>query len=142
LFNKFKHLEKKNNNNYYGELSADGRVAKAAGGHFKYLQKLNEEKELEKEKDKYDLAVKKWTYKSRYVPYVLSLIAVVISSLVYFNNLSKDATISELKNGHAILENKVDSITRKLKETILNSKNSQSANPIKSDSNIHSPKKL
>lgn len=116
LYNKFEYADKNGatKSGYYGYLSQKGRDAKAGGGHYKYLQKLIDEKELEKKKDLYDLNVKKWTYKSRYIPYIFSFLAILVSLLVYLNNLSKNASDKELRYRQAILETKMDSITQEL----------------------------
>ncbi len=67
------------------ELTDKGRKAKLAGGHHQYFEIKEDEQHLTDKKDMYDLATSKWLYKTRYLPYILSAIAVIISLLAYFS---------------------------------------------------------
>lgn len=81
---------------YYVELTQRGREAKAEGGHFAFVNKSAEKQKNEVDRqdrkddlEKYDLFIKKWTYKSRYLPYIASFGALMISCLTYFTVLNR-----------------------------------------------------
>ncbi|MEP7145212.1 MAG: hypothetical protein ABI707_20165 [Ferruginibacter sp.] len=68
----------------YCELTDMGRAVKKAGGHFAYQQIVGAgeivEKKRQERKDKsdeFDLKIKNWTYKARYIPYIFSSLALI-----------------------------------------------------------------
>jgi hypothetical protein len=82
----------------FAELTEKGRKAKAAGGHFDYLILVAEKQKKEEERlhrkdrsDEYDLFIKKWTYKARYLPYIISVGALILSIISYFKPDNKQA---------------------------------------------------
>lgn len=72
------------------ELTKLGREVKGAGGHFAYLQKLQQEKELARRKETADLLTKEWIYKTRLFPYIVSLLALTVSIFGYFKEPKKE----------------------------------------------------
>jgi hypothetical protein len=64
---------------YYYELTEIGRNAKGKGGHKKYQLYLLDKTRTEKQKEEIDFKIKKWTYKARYIPFILSALALAIS---------------------------------------------------------------
>jgi len=76
---------------YLAELTPKGQDAKKAGGHFAYLKKVADDEHHEKEISKYDFLQKKFIYKSRYLPYIISAGALIVSILAYFKPTDKQA---------------------------------------------------
>src|SRR6266542_1408556 len=77
---------------YLVELTDKGREAKYVGGHFAYLKKLADKEQKEQQRQhradeisKFDLLTKKFFYKVRLWPFIVSTCALVVSLLVYFN---------------------------------------------------------
>lgn len=76
---------------YNIELTDKGREAKRVGGHFAYESKIKQEEQEKKERqiiaDKvtgYDFLTKKFIYRWRMLPYVISGLALIVSALAYF----------------------------------------------------------
>lgn len=94
----FKYLNERTEGYYY-ELTDIGRLAKFKGGHFKYLNYLNEKSRSESDRqnrkdksEKLDLQIKEWQVKTKYLPYLFSLLALVgtfISLTISFKALNK-----------------------------------------------------
>ena len=60
------------------------------GWEFTTFDDFREKQKLEKEKEKYDLLTKRWVYKTRYLPHLLSLAALLVS--IYTCNTKKQTT--------------------------------------------------
>ena len=79
-------------------VDANTRLKKA-GWEFKGFEKerqcLIDQKELSDKKDKYDVLTKEFIYKMRYVPYILSTLALIVSIYSYFNKPEKKTSISK-----------------------------------------------
>lgn len=94
LLKKYGYANTSTDSSLYGpvfcaELTQKGREAKAAGGHFAYLKKNSEKELLEGEISKYDFLQKKFIYKARYLPYIISLGALIVSLFAYFKPFNK-----------------------------------------------------
>ena len=78
-------------------LNSEGTKIIKKGGWLQYL-KVEEEKSIQNsEKDRIDFLSKKWIYKTRLLPYFLSLSALIFSGVnLYFAN-SKKTEAEELK---------------------------------------------
>lgn len=53
------------------------------------------QKSLNEEKDKYDLLTKRFIYKARFVPFILSGLALIVSIFAYFKQPKKDTLPTE-----------------------------------------------
>lgn len=60
-----------------------------------FLNKYEAKKQTEKEKERFDFLTKKWIYKTRLLPYFLSIIAIVISTCSYLNSKKQPQKQSE-----------------------------------------------
>lgn len=113
---------------YYAELTDKGRDAKQAGGHFAYQKKLADKEHIEKEAFKYDFLQKKFIYKARYLPYIISAGALIVSVLAYFkpdNKQAKDQLTTQPTQDTAQAKSETESLlqpdtTLKTKDTLRN----------------------
>ena len=83
------------------------------GGWVKYLQKEKESEDAKIGNEKFEFLGKKWTYKSRLLPYLISLISAVFSFYVYITNSTKHKEIQLMKQEIQTLKikmNKQDSL--------------------------------
>ncbi len=94
----------KNNQNYIVELTDKGREAKTAGGHFLYLKQIADKEQKEQERqnikdmnEQRDLLMKSWSYKYRYLPYVLSFGSLAIAIFTYFKSDKEPKDIAPMK---------------------------------------------
>lgn len=77
------------NTNFSAKLTPKGKSIMESGGWLKYLELEKEKTKLYSEKEKYDLLTKKWSYKYRRVPYLISICALCISGLTFYTNWKK-----------------------------------------------------
>ncbi len=125
LLTKYGYAIVQNNNfiTYYAELTPKGRDAKSAGGHFAYLKKVTDKEHLEKETSKYDFLQKKFIYKARYLPYIISTIAIIFSALAYFKptdkQLNEPSTTISTKDS---TKTKAESVTLPQMDTTMKTK--------------------
>ncbi len=85
-------------------LTKHGRYVKSQGGHFAYLAKLAEKEKAEHERqerkdttEKIDLKIKQWIYKTKLVPYGVSIAALGFSIWAYFNPINKPKEIQVMQ---------------------------------------------
>ncbi|CAD0002671.1 hypothetical protein [Flavobacterium chungangense] len=78
-------------------LNSKGASIIKKGGWLEYLKAEEEISKQNKEKDKVDFLSKKWIYKTRLLPYFLSLSALILSGLTFYINLNKKSESEELK---------------------------------------------
>ena len=88
-------------------LTDKGREAKSKGGHFSYLQYLDDNKKLEAERlerkdksDKLDLLMKEWQVRTKKLPYILSGLALcgtIISISISFRAINKKSDQPDLQ---------------------------------------------
>src|SRR5690606_15200269 len=71
----------------YVELTDYGREVKSLGGHFAYLaaQKANKDfsnrmTEVEFENLQYEIKINKWLLKTKWLPHVISILAIIVST--------------------------------------------------------------
>jgi hypothetical protein len=74
-------------------LTPLGKKIIRKGGWLKHLEFEDNKTKRETEKDEYDFKTKKWIYKTRFLPYFISGLALIISVLSYFKK-DKEATKS------------------------------------------------
>lgn len=106
------------------ELTEIGREAQAAGGHFLYLKKRIEKEKIDDDRqkrkdsiDQFDFYIKNWTYKSRYLPYLISVCALTISIITYFKNGDKKGVVKRIET------NKSDSLLKNVEKLKINLSN-------------------
>lgn len=97
MISDLKILVKPIQNNRIIYLSPDGLEIIKKGGWLKYLQIQNEKAILNSEKEKFDFLSKKWIYKTRFLPYILSSIALILSILTFVSNINKQNENAKLK---------------------------------------------
>lgn len=75
----------------YLKLTDLGVQVKKTGGYFAYLEKITEKETAEKQRqerrdktEEVDLKLKKWLWKTKIVPYIVSIGALTISIFAYF----------------------------------------------------------
>lgn len=100
---------------YYTELTEKGRNAKAAGGHFDYLQqqanKIQQEAVRQDRRDRIDQVdylMKLWSYKFRYLLYIASFGGLTVSIFTYFKPEKEVEDIQPIKQKIEKLETKID----------------------------------
>jgi hypothetical protein len=113
LLNDIKIIYKPFNNDRRLRLSGKGNEIIEKGGWLKYIEIEKEKAELNFEKEKYDLLSKKWIYKYRLLPYIISGLALLISILTFIENSAK-----ETKNKKVISE--IDSLKTEIQKIQLN----------------------
>lgn len=95
----------KNNRTIY--ISQTGLDIMNKGGWLEHLE-MEKRKALEdSEKEKYDFLSKKWVYKTRLLPFILSAIAISFSILTYISNLSKQQRDKDLQKEIDLLKKEV-----------------------------------
>lgn len=118
----------------FAKLTQKGREAKAAGGHFEYLKQQAYKKQKDQKRqhtkeliDHFELLMKKWTYKSRYLPYIVSILAFAFSIYTHFNTPKETKDLELLKQEIQQMEAKTKSLDSFLqtnsslkKDTLLN----------------------
>ena len=67
------------------------------GGWLKYIEEKSFNKSREREKDEYDFKTKKWLYKTRFLPFIISGFALLVSILGFISNRSEKIKNIELK---------------------------------------------
>lgn len=108
-----------------------GRQVKKAGGHFAYLKKLEgkaiietERQERKDKADKLDLLLKQWQVKTKLLPYIVSIFALVVSIASYYKPEKKqqdlqqmEETIKELQDNVRALDSlyRMDTLLKKNK---------------------------
>ena len=97
MINDLKILVKPIQNNRIIYLSSDGLEIIKKGGWLKHLQIQNEKAIINSEKEKFDFLSKKWIYKTRFLPYILSAIALILSILTFVSNINKQNENLKLK---------------------------------------------
>ncbi|WP_326981040.1 hypothetical protein VUJ46_12160 [Chryseobacterium sp. MYb264] len=65
-------------------LTEKGQDIINKGGWINHLNSIKENKEKDIEKNNYDFLTKKWIYKTRFLPYIFSFLALVISIYAAF----------------------------------------------------------
>ena len=98
----------------YLVLNDKGREAKLKGGHFSYLQYLDDKKKIENERqerkdksDKFDLLNKKWQYKTKLLPYIVSGLALTVSIISYFKPEKKQVDLQPMQQKIQLLQDRV-----------------------------------
>jgi hypothetical protein len=88
---KFKYFIALSKDQNWFELTDAGRIAIVNGGHLKHLTKLTKEgqeklirQQRQDEIGHLDLLSKRFLYKARYLPYLLSIAALIVSLCTYF----------------------------------------------------------
>ena len=119
--NQFQYINEKTKGYYY-ELNDKGREAKSKGGHFSYLKYLDEKKEIDTKRqerkdnaDSYDLLNKKWQYKTKLLPYIVSVLALTVSIVSYFKPEKKPQDLQPMQQKIQLLQDRVqllDSLSR------------------------------
>lgn len=85
----------------------------------KRLKEIDEQRERDIDRDKFDFKNKKWIYKTRFVPYIISVSAILISGFSLYYTITSTINYKaklkeqqfELKN----LENKVNTLQNQIK---------------------------
>lgn len=104
LSKSLKYIEPIGNSDTWFLLNDLGRQVKNAGGHFTYL-KINEEKtnadkerqERKDQSDKLDLHLKQWQVKTKYLPYFVSILALIVSIFSYFKPEKKQLNLQQVQ---------------------------------------------
>lgn len=119
--NHFQYINEKTKGYYY-ELNDKGREAKLKGGHFLYLQYLEDKKKIESERqerkdksDKLDLHLKQWQVRTKFLPYIVSGLALLVSIFSYFKPEKKQADLQQVQQKLQELQehvNRQDSLLR------------------------------
>lgn len=85
--------------NFIANLIDSKTRLKKEGYEFKGFEKerqcLIDQKELSDKKDKYDILTKEFIYKKRYLPYIISAFALIVSIFGYYNKNEKQPSISK-----------------------------------------------
>ena len=85
------------------------------GGWLKYREIEKNRSKINSEKDKYDFLSKKWIYKTRLLPFILSAISIIFSIITFISNQSKQK--ENLK-----LQQEIDNIKFKIEQNSKSSK--------------------
>ncbi len=100
LITDFGYVEYSDKSNSYLKLTPLGIEVKNAGGHFSYIKQIADKKTLDKERqerkdksDKLDLKIKDWQVKTKWFPYAVSLIALIVSIGSYFKPEKKPSDL-------------------------------------------------
>lgn len=111
--NHFQYINEKTKGYYY-ELNDKGREAKLKGGHFSYLKYLEEKEKNETERqeiknksDKFDLLNKQWQYKTKLLPYIVSVLALTVSIISYFKPEKKPQDLLPMQQKIQVLQDRV-----------------------------------
>lgn len=78
-------------------LNSEGTKITKKGGWLQYLKSEEEKSNQNSEKDRIDFLSKKWIYKTRLLPYFLSLGALIFSGVNLYMTNSKKSETEELK---------------------------------------------
>lgn len=104
LVKTFKYAEPSDKSNLFFKLTDLGRQARNAGGHFAYLKKLDEKatadnkrQEIKDKSEELDLHLKQWQVRTKYLPYIVSFIALVFSILSYFKPEKKQSDLQRVQ---------------------------------------------
>lgn len=107
-------------------LTPLGREVKKVGGHSAYVQiqttKEIVEKERQQRKDKaekIDLRLKQWQVKTKYLPYIVSILALTVSIFSYFKQEKKQADLQEVQKGLLQLQDRAKSLDSLLQSDTL-----------------------
>lgn len=95
----------KNNRTIY--ISQTGLDIMNKGGWLEYLEMEKRKALVYSEKEKYDFLSKKWVYKTRLLPFILSAIAISFSILTYISDLSKQQRDKDLQKEIDLLKKEV-----------------------------------
>jgi hypothetical protein len=85
------------------------------GGWLKHLEQEKGKALTNSEKEKYDFLSKKWVYKTRLLPFILSAIAICFSILTLILNLNKQQQNQELKKDIDLLKKQIETMSKDLK---------------------------
>lgn len=77
------------------------------GGWLKYREIEKTKSKINSEKDKYDFLSKKWIYKTRLLPYVLSFLALIFAALTFVMNYNKQVDTEKMQNEIKQLKNEI-----------------------------------
>ena len=98
----------------YFLLTQLGREVKISGGHFAYLNKIVERESINnlrlerKDKaDKLDLQIKEWQVRTKYFPYIVSILALTVSIISYFKPEKKQADLQQVQQDLQKLQERV-----------------------------------
>lgn len=103
----------KNNRTIYPSQNGLDIISK--GGWLKYLEREKGKALTNSEKEKYDFLSKKWVYKTRFLPFILSAIAICFSILTFISNLNKQQQNEVLRKDIDLLKKQIEIISKNLK---------------------------
>lgn len=109
LLNDLKLIRKPFDNDIRLRLSRTGIEVIERGGWIKHLEVEKSEAKISLEKDIYDFLSKRWSYRYRLLPILLSGIAVLISALTFRANNIKEDNYQKIKS-------EIDSLKIQIKE--------------------------
>jgi lipopolysaccharide export LptBFGC system permease protein LptF len=90
------------------KLTSFGKEIVKNGGWLKYIEEKSFNKSREREKDEYDFKTKKWLYKTRFLPFIISGFALLVSILGFISNRSEKIKNIELKEEIIKLRNEIN----------------------------------
>lgn len=97
------------------------------GGWLKFRENEKNKSNFNLEKEKYDFLSKKWVYKTRFLPFILSFLALLLSALTFIMNFGKHNDTLIIQEDIKQLKSKIifqDSIIRMQKNNERFMKNS------------------
>lgn len=99
---------------YWIKLNDLGRQVKSKGGHFPYLKFLDEKAKIETERqdrkdkaEKLDLQLKTWQVRTKYLPYIVSILALGVSIASYFKPEKKQTDLQPMQQEIKLLRQSV-----------------------------------
>ena len=98
----------------YFLLTQLGREVKISGGHFAHLNKIVEREALNKlrverkdRSDNLDLQIKEWQVRTKYLPYIVSILALIVSIISYFKPDKKQVDLQQVQQDLQKLQERV-----------------------------------
>jgi hypothetical protein len=95
-------------------LNAEGVKIIENGGWLEHIKLKELVSKQNSEKERIDFLSKKWIYKNRYLPYILSLLALILSGVTLYSNYNKKSESDAIKNEVEKLKKEVKALKNKI----------------------------